>query len=259
MSQTRASTIRQATARASLNSSRVHCDPTLAATGLGRTGFEGCVRPDGVLGLGAMRANFSPPASCNCTSQSRCKNCELNQGVIDGSATHDYPPPIARVIRKRAISVRADKSDSSTCQPHAYSLDGPAAAAAESRDGRAPCGLDAWPVRDLAPESLRRVREYVDAHLGSRLDVNALARIVGLSASQFSRTFHKAVGVPPHRYVVQCRVIRARELLATTRSSLTEIALTIGFADHSHFSRRFHEFTGVPPREFRRLAGGTPR
>jgi AraC-like DNA-binding protein len=206
----------------------------------------------------AMRANFSPPASCNCTSQSRCKDCDLNQGVIDGSATHDYPPPIARLIRKRAISVRADKSDSSTCQPHAYSLDGPAAAAAESRDGRAPCGLDAWPVRDLAPESLRRVREYVDAHLGSRLDVNALARIVGLSASQFSRTFHKAVGVPPHRYVVQCRVIRARELLATTRSSLTEIAPTIGFADHSHFSRRFHEFTGVPPREFRRLAGGTP-
>jgi AraC family transcriptional regulator len=110
-------------------------------------------------------------------------------------------------------------------------------------------------LRDRAPETFRRVREYVDAHLGSRLDVRALSRIVGLSASQFSRTFHKAVGMSPHRYVVQCRVIRARELLATTRLPLTEIALTIGFADHSHFSRRFHEFTGVPPREFRRLAG----
>jgi AraC-like DNA-binding protein len=206
-----------------------------------------------------MRANLLPLASCNCTSQSRCKDCELNQGVIDESATHYYPPGRARDIRKRATGVRADQSDSSTRQPFAYSLDGPAPATAESRDGLAPCGRDAWPVRDLAPESFRRVREYVDAHLGSRLDVHALARVVGLSASQFSRRFHKTVGVSPYRYVVQCRVIRARELLAMTQLSLTEIALTSGFADHSHFSRRFNEFTGVPPKVFRRLAGGTPR
>jgi AraC family transcriptional regulator len=54
-------------------------------------------------------------------------------------------------------------------------------------------------------------------------------------------------------------VIRAKELLATTRLSLTEIALDSGFADHSHFSRRFHEITGVAPREFRRLVAGAPR
>ena len=114
-------------------------------------------------------------------------------------------------------------------------------------------------LRDLERQTFRRVREYVDAHLDSRLEVYALARIVGLSASQFSRSFQKAVGVSPHRYVVQCRVRRARELLATTQLSLTEIALILGFADHSHFSRRFHEFTGVPPREFRRLGGATPR
>ena len=111
----------------------------------------------------------------------------------------------------------------------------------------------------LERQTFRRVRAYVEAHLDSRLDVYALARLVGLSPSQFSRLFQKAVGVSPHRYVVQCRVTRARELLATTRLSLTEIALTIGFADHSHFSRRFHEFTGVPPREFRRLGGATSR
>jgi AraC-like DNA-binding protein len=122
-----------------------------------------------------------------------------------------------------------------------------------------PPAADGCRQHDLAHESFRRVREYVDAHLSSRLDVHALARIVGLSASHFSRAFQKAVGVPPHRYVVQCRVIRAKELLSTTRLSLTEIALTSGFSDHSHFSRRFHEFTGVAPRDFRRLAAATPR
>jgi AraC family transcriptional regulator len=105
-------------------------------------------------------------------------------------------------------------------------------------------------------KTFTHVREYVDDHLSSRLDVRALARVVGLSASHFSRAFQKAVGVPPHRYVVQCRVIRAKELLATTRLTLTEIALTCGFAEHSHFSRRFHEFTGVAPREFRKACRG---
>jgi AraC-like DNA-binding protein len=113
--------------------------------------------------------------------------------------------------------------------------------------------------RDRAREAFGRVRQYVDAHLDSRLDVQALAQMIGMSASHFSRSFHKAVGVSPHMYVLQCRVIRAQELLATTQLPLAEIALTIGFSDQSHFSRRFHELIGVPPRKFRRLAAGTAR
>ena len=108
-------------------------------------------------------------------------------------------------------------------------------------------------------KTFTHVREYVDAHLSSRLDVHALARVVGLSASHFSRAFQKAVGVSPHRYVVQCRVIRAQQLLATTQLSLTEIALTSGFADHSHFSRCFRALIGLTPKRFRRLARCMPR
>ncbi len=144
--------------------------------------------------------------------------------------------------------MRTEQSDSSTSQQAARPL-GTYTRVIELRPASDRCRR-----RDLAHEAFRRVREYVDAHLSSRLDVRALARMVGLSASHFSRAFQKAVGVSPHRYVIQCRVIRAKELLATTRLSLTEIALTSGFADHSHFSRRFREIAGVAPREFRRLA-----
>jgi AraC-like DNA-binding protein len=120
-------------------------------------------------------------------------------------------------------------------------------------------GSDGAQQRDRAREAFGRVRQYVDAHLDSRLDVQALAQMIGMSASHFSRSFHKAVGVSPHMYVLQCRVMRAQELLATTQLPLAEIALTIGFSDQSHFSRRFHELIGVPPRKFRRLAGRSPR
>jgi AraC family transcriptional regulator len=144
--------------------------------------------------------------------------------------------------------VREEQSDSGTCQ-----------SLPETRP-RLDFLTRSWPgsagcrPRDLAQEAFRRVREYVETHLDSKLDIPALARVAQMSASKFNRSFPKVVGVPPHRYVVECRVIRAQELLATTQLPLTEIALTIGFADHAHFSRRFHEFLGMPPRKFRRLA-----
>ncbi len=105
--------------------------------------------------------------------------------------------------------------------------------------------------RGLSRQALKRVEEYIDSHLDSPLDVQELAAVVRMSASHFTRCFFKSVGLTPHRYVVQCRVMRARELLATTDLPLTEIALTSGFADQSHFSRRFHELVGIPPGAFR--------
>ena len=100
--------------------------------------------------------------------------------------------------------------------------------------------------------ALKRINDYIHANLGSALDIDELAALVRMSSSHFTRSFHKTVGLTPHRYVVQCRVTRARELLAATDLPLTEIALTIGFSDQSHFSRRFQELVGVPPGAYRR-------
>jgi AraC-like DNA-binding protein len=105
--------------------------------------------------------------------------------------------------------------------------------------------------RGLSRGALQRIEEYIEAHLDSALDIDRLAGIVQMSSSHFTRSFHKSVGVTPHRYVIHNRVMRARELLTTTSLPLTEIALTTGFSDQSHFSRRFHEIVGIPPGAFR--------
>jgi len=107
------------------------------------------------------------------------------------------------------------------------------------------------PKRGLSQGALQRIEEYVEANLDSALDIDELAAIVRMSASHFTRSFHKSVGVTPHRYVIQNRVMRARELLANTDLPLTEIALSTGFSDQSHFSRRFREIVGIPPGAFR--------
>jgi AraC-like DNA-binding protein len=107
--------------------------------------------------------------------------------------------------------------------------------------------------RGLTRGSLKRVEEYVRANLDSTLEIEELAGLIRMSPSHFTRSFSKTVGLTPHRYVIQCRVERARELLTATDLPLTEIALTTGFSDQSHFSRRFQELTGVPPGAYRRI------
>jgi AraC-like DNA-binding protein len=117
-------------------------------------------------------------------------------------------------------------------------------------------GPDVKEPRGLSRSALTRVEEYVDANLDSALDVDELATLVRMSPSHFTRSFNRSIGLTPHRYVIQCRVAKARELLTTTDLSLTEIALNIGFSDQSHFCRRFQEFVGVPPGAYRRGGDG---
>jgi len=103
----------------------------------------------------------------------------------------------------------------------------------------------------LSPMIMRRVREYVDAHLDETISINALAGVAGLSPFHFARAFKQSEGVPPHNYVVLRRVKRTMELLAETDLPLSKIALAAGFSDQSHCARRFRENVGMCPRDYR--------
>jgi transcriptional regulator GlxA family with amidase domain len=103
----------------------------------------------------------------------------------------------------------------------------------------------------LPPRALRRVREYVEAHLEENISIHALAGTAGLSMYHFARAFKQSEGLTPHDYLVQCRVRRAQELLAGTDLPISEIALASGFSDQSHCARRFREHVGVTPSDYR--------
>jgi AraC-like DNA-binding protein len=103
----------------------------------------------------------------------------------------------------------------------------------------------------LPPGAIRRVREYVEAHLSESMDLAELAGIAGLSVFHFARQFKQSAGVTPHHYLVQRRVERAQDMLSRTDLSLSEIALAAGFSDQSHLARHFRQMLGTTPGEFR--------
>ena len=102
----------------------------------------------------------------------------------------------------------------------------------------------------LSPKTLRRVQDHITANLGQKITNEALAQVANLSPSHFARAFKDSQGVAPHRYILECRVKRTQELLAT-ELSLSEIAVEVGFSDQSHLTRWFREVVGVTPGSYR--------
>jgi AraC-like DNA-binding protein len=103
----------------------------------------------------------------------------------------------------------------------------------------------------LSPRVLRRVHDYVEAHLEESLSLDKLAATSGLSLYHFTRAFKQSQGVTPHNYLLQRRIERAQELLIKTDAPMSQIAFATGFADQSHFARRFRQHIGVSPSAFR--------
>jgi len=67
----------------------------------------------------------------------------------------------------------------------------------------------------------------------------------------FNQVFRKTFGVPPMRYLEQQRLRRAKELIAGTDRTMTEIAFEVGYSDPYYFSRAFRRLTGMPPSVYR--------
>jgi AraC-like DNA-binding protein len=112
------------------------------------------------------------------------------------------------------------------------------------------------PRRGLAPWQARRACERLDADLGGTLSLQQIAAEFGLSVSHFSRAFRISTGLPPHQWLLRQRVEAAKQLMAARDLSLSEIAISAGFANQSHFTRVFSARVGTSPAAWRREVQG---
>lgn len=108
------------------------------------------------------------------------------------------------------------------------------------------------PQGGLAPWQERRAKEILRANLAGGLPVKELARKCGLSIAHFSRAFRRSVGVAPHNWLIEQRIVLAKQKLREDRLSLTDLAAECGFSDQSHLTRVFRQAVGVTPGAWRR-------
>ncbi|ACC72330.1 AraC family transcriptional regulator [Paraburkholderia phymatum] len=151
-------------------------------------------------------------------------------------------------VQHLAWAMRAELEAEHACDPlYAESL---CTAMIVRLAGAAPAGDGKR--RTLSSRAAARVIDYIDAHLDGRLTLTELAALVELSVPHFKVLFRETMGVPLHRYVVQRRVERARELLLQGRSNASQVALEAGFAHQSHMAHWMKRLLGVTPRELLR-------
>jgi AraC family transcriptional regulator len=104
----------------------------------------------------------------------------------------------------------------------------------------------------LPPTQLRRVVEYIQAHLDQKISLADLADCLHLSVPHFERMFRTTTRRAPYRYVLDLRLERARVLLEQAGLSLVEVAAQCGFSSQSHFTAHFTQYVGVSPARFAR-------
>lgn len=104
----------------------------------------------------------------------------------------------------------------------------------------------------IAPRSLQRVITYINENLQEALGLVELAGIAKLSPHHFAAVFKAGTGMSPHRYVIEKRLERARDLLRRNQYSISEIAYAVGFSSQSHLTAHFRQTAGLTPRGFRR-------
>jgi AraC family transcriptional regulator len=113
-------------------------------------------------------------------------------------------------------------------------------------------GAEAQPNGGLAAWQRRKAVGYIEEHLAEPIGLEALARLVGLSACYFCRAFRKSLGMPPHRYQLSRRIERAKTLLLKRAASVTDVSLAVGYNDTSAFCTAFRRVTGLTPSTYRR-------
>lgn len=103
-------------------------------------------------------------------------------------------------------------------------------------------------VEDAKALLQRRFRE--------RLRLDDLGRALHVSTYHLCRIFKEETGVPIHQYLNRLRLRHALERILAGEDDLSELALGLGFASHSHLTNSFRKELGISPREARRLGKG---
>ena len=107
------------------------------------------------------------------------------------------------------------------------------------------------PVGAEYPRALCKAVQYIERYPDSDLTVDDIALKAGVSKPYLFALFQKHLNLSPHKYLTNCRLNRAKTMLAGTAKSIKEIAAYSGFESIECFYRSFKKHTEITPAAYR--------
>lgn len=93
------------------------------------------------------------------------------------------------------------------------------------------------------------VVNYIKRNLHQKLSIDSIAKLAYVSKSNFFKMFKDELGTSPNDFILQERISKAKELLAS-QTSIKETAFQTGFSDTNYFTRVFKQLEGVTPKSY---------
>lgn len=177
--------------------------------------------------------------------QDRCTSIVYSEAAIESArSVGTMASPGVRPLTNRTAYLRTRVRDETVDPACAEAAAGAMLLAIDGGGPRMPL----FPAHRLAWYAARvdRAKEYMRSHHADPLSLSVLARDAGMSVFHFARTFAALEGQPPHKFLMEVRLARARDALRAG-ASVTEVCYQVGFQSLSHFATTFRRRFGISP------------
>ncbi len=106
-------------------------------------------------------------------------------------------------------------------------------------------------INGLNDAVVSKVLAIIHRNFSQKITLEGLASEVGASRSLLAQRFSDIVGTGAIDYLMQWRMTKAQQMLEAGKSSIEEIATTVGYSSLAAFSKAFKRLTGNSPKHSR--------
>ena len=115
------------------------------------------------------------------------------------------------------------------------------------------CHPNSWTP---AEKSIKAALDYIEEHFDTRITLEELSQISGLSPSHLQQTFKRIVGVSPKAFCDARRLTRFKQLLRAGES-ISRACYEVGFGSSRALYENAARWLGMTPRTYQRRGEGT--
>ena len=92
---------------------------------------------------------------------------------------------------------------------------------------------------------------HINEHYDEDIHISTLAKLEHYNTNYYSEWFKKQTGISPSDYIQKVRIEKSKELLLSTKYSISDIAMQVGYDHNSSFTRIFKKIEGCSPNTYR--------